>query len=205
VTEHYFSGTPETPSDPFEVEVRALGHTLRLQSDRGVFSGKRLDTGSRLLIETVRPVDGEVVLDFGCGLGILGILAALTTSAQVYLIDVNQRAASLALNNTFLAGVAPRCQVLCADGASCLAEGSVDLVLLNPPIRAGRDVVRRLIADSARVLREGGRLALVALTRQGAESLARVIAEELAPPELVARGSGYRVYTARKAASPSGT
>jgi 16S rRNA (guanine1207-N2)-methyltransferase len=199
VSEHYFSATPQVASQPFEIEVRVLGHALSLVSDRGVFSSQRLDTGSRLLAETVQPEPGETVLDLGCGLGILGIVAGLSGAGGTILLDRNERAASLAGENLRRAELAGSSLAICADGADALVDASVDLVLLNPPIRAGRGVVHGLIRDAARVLRSGGRLALVALTRQGAESLARIMAEEIAPPELAARGSGYRVFVSRKA------
>ncbi len=198
MSDHYFRSSPQSPSDPFEVEIRVLGTSLTLRSDRGVFSAQRLDTGSRLLAETVRAHPGETTLDLGCGIGALGILAGLASGAPVVFIDCNERAAALARANAARAGLGENALVVCGDGASALADESVDLVLLNPPIRAGRAVVRRLIEDAGRVLRPGGRLGMVALTRQGAETLARLVAERLGPPVLAARGSGYRVYVAHK-------
>lgn len=198
MSEHYFSERPGSESAPFPIEVRLGGRSATFLSDRGVFSAERLDTGSRLLAETVRAHRGETVLDLGCGIGILGILAALESEGSSILLDVNLRAVGLARGNAYRLGVGEQCLAVASDGADCLADASVDLVLLNPPIRAGRPTVTRLIADAGRVLRPGGRLGLVALTRQGAETLGRLTEQLVGPTQLAARGSGYRVWLATK-------
>jgi 16S rRNA (guanine1207-N2)-methyltransferase len=72
----------------------------------------------------------------------------------------------------------------------------MDVVFTNPPIRAGRRVVRAFIDDAWRVLRPGGRFYLVARTAQGAKTLARLIDERFGAVREVALAHGYRVYEA---------
>lgn len=194
---HYFSRVPSAKSEPFEIRATARGRELRLVSDRGVFGATRLDRGTRLLLESVEFVPGEVVLDLGCGYGAMGVVAGLEGVGQVIMVDINPRAASLAHRNAMAHGLAGNALAAVADGATALAEGWADTCLLNPPIRAGREVVRSLIEGGARCLKRGGRLALVARTSQGAKSLARVLAESLSDVEETARGGGFRVIVGR--------
>ena len=70
-----------------------------------------------------------------------------------------------------------------------------------PPIRSGRDTVRRLLRESAEALRPGGRFYLVVRTAQGAKTLAKEVEDLFSQVREVARGGGYRVYEALKGAS----
>jgi len=98
--QHYFTGDPETPSRPIEIEADVRGLHLNLHSDRGVFSKAHVDRGTLLLAEkVVLPAEGSI-LDLGCGYGIIGIVCALTAPAlRVTMVDVNARAADLAAKN----------------------------------------------------------------------------------------------------------
>jgi 16S rRNA (guanine1207-N2)-methyltransferase len=59
-------------------------------------------------------------------------------------------------------GLADRVRVLRDDAAAAVPDGSVDLVVCNPPFHVGAAVVTtaadRLFASAARVLRSGGEL-----------------------------------------------
>jgi len=72
----------------------------------GVFSYRRIDNGTRLLIESmVLPGEGRV-LDMGCGYGPVGIVAArLVPGLEVWMTDVNERAVALARRNSEWNGV----------------------------------------------------------------------------------------------------
>lgn len=198
MTEHYFTPTPESPSEPMVIHAHVDGRDARFLTDHGVFSWRRLDRGTKLLAESVHPGPHETVLDLGCGYGALGVLAAAHTDAPVFFTDINSRAVGLALANARAQGIVDRSILCCCDAASALPDGTVDLVLLNSPVHAGRAVETRMIRDAGRVLRTGGRLALVARTQQGAKSLGKVMAQWIAPPETVARGSGFRVLVSVK-------
>lgn len=190
---HYFSRTQTVPSQPFEIRATVRGRDVRLMSDRGVFSATRLDRGTRLLLETAEFRPGEAVLDLGCGYGVVGVFAGLEGAGQVVMVDINPRAAGLAHRNLEAHGLAEVALAMVADGASALGCAWADTCLLNPPIRAGREVVRSLIEGGGGCLKPGGRLLLVARTSQGVKSLAKVMTECLSQVEEIAKGGGFRV------------
>src|SRR5438309_665477 len=82
----------------------------------------------------------------------------------------------------------------CGDGCAPVTGEQFDLVLFNPPIRAGRRVVLRLLGEAHACLRPGGRLYFVARTQQGARTLGRRMGETYAEVREVARGGGFRVF-----------
>jgi 16S rRNA (guanine1207-N2)-methyltransferase len=127
----------------------------------------------------------------------MGIVAAVSVpEARVVLVDVNPRAVALAQENIVLNRVA-NAEARCGDGCAPVAGEQFDLVLFNPPIRAGRSVVLRLLGEAHACLRPGGRLYLVARTQQGARTLGRVMGETYAQVREVARGGGFRVFEGR--------
>ena len=136
------------------------------------------------------------VLDLGCGYGAVGIvLARRAPAARVTLVDINPRAVALAVENIALNDV-PNAEALCGDGCAPVAGRTFDVIAMNPPIRAGRAVVLRLIDEACACLNRTGRLYLVARTSQGAQTLGRLMGERFARVAEVERGGGYRVYEA---------
>jgi 16S rRNA (guanine1207-N2)-methyltransferase len=196
--EHYFTGTPRARPRVRSLRAVLRGRAWTFQTSSGVFARGALDAGTRLLIETMRVGRFDRVLDMGCGYGPVGLVAgSLAPRGSVWMTDVNQRAVALARANAATNGIA-NAFALAADAAAPLRDGSLDLVLTNPPIRAGRAVVARFIDDAWRVLRPGGRFYLVARTAQGARTLGRLIAGRFGEARQVAAAQGYRVFEARR-------
>ncbi len=149
-----------------------------------------------MLLETVEPSGAQRILDLGCGYGVLGIvMAARAPRAHVTLVDVNPRDVALAKENVTLNHIG-NADVRCGDGCAVVAGGTFDLVLFNPPIRAGRDVVIRLLREAHGCLASHGRLYLVARTQQGARTLGRLMGEMYARVAEIGRGGGFRVFEA---------
>ena len=195
--EHYFTRHPTSPERPRELrmDVRGAGR-LRLQTDRGVFSYRRIDPGTRLLVECFQPGRARRVVDLGAGYGALGLALALRfPELQVVLVEINERAVRLCEANIRANGLTnARCLV--ADGPSALRPGSVGAVVTNPPVRAGRLLLLSWLEAAERLLEPGGSLWLVLRTRQGAESLFRWMEGRFPTADLVCRGGGYRVLRA---------
>ena len=63
-----------------------------------------------------------------------------------------------------------------SDGISELKDMNFDFVSLNPPIRAGKDTVKRLLLESKEVMHDGALLFTVIGKKQGAESYAKFLA-----------------------------
>lgn len=198
-TDHYFSPDPEAPSRRRRWTERLRGREFTFVSDAGVFSGRRVDPGSRLLIEGVDLPERGDILDLGCGYGVLGIVcAACAPGARVTMVDINRRAVELARENAALNGVADRVDVLESDGFSALAGRRFDLIVTNPPFRQGKALVSRWLTEARHYLNAGGRLALVVRTRQGALSWRRRLEDWYGHCREVDKGGGYRVYEVTK-------
>lgn len=183
------------------METRGL--RLRLSTDSGVFSRGGLDRGTELLLEALELGPCEMVLDLGCGYGILGIAAArLSDGGHTVLTDVNERAIGLARANLRANAVA-NAEVRVGDLYEAVPHMAFDHIVCNPPIRAGRSVVDRIVSEAPSHLLDGGRLWLVVRTRQGADSIRARMAKAFGNAEIVRRGSGYKVLRSTKGAGPS--
>src|SRR5690349_9013675 len=91
---HYFDAEPAAASRPRVVRLHLGPLELELQADRGVFGSKGVDLGTlTLLREAPAPPPTGEILDLGCGYGPIALtLAIRSPGAQVYAVDVNERA-----------------------------------------------------------------------------------------------------------------
>ncbi|NEK60080.1 methyltransferase [Geodermatophilus sabuli] len=129
------------------------------------FAGTKVDIGTRTLLRSLDRMapDAEVALDLGCGTGVLAAaLAAARLTVRVVATDQSAAAVRSATETAAANDLGDRIDVVRDDAAESLADGGVDLVVLNPPFHVGAAVVTtaadRLFAAAARVLRPGGEL-----------------------------------------------
>ncbi|CAM3088712.1 class I SAM-dependent methyltransferase [Paenibacillus sediminis] len=196
--DHYYSSQPVVKHDRKILEAKLRGKTFRFISDAGVFSKSGIDFGSRVLIEAMDIPKDASVLDVGCGYGPIGLTAAtLATEGHVTMIDVNARAVDLAKENARLNNLT---NVTVVESDLFIAvEGQVfDVILTNPPIRAGKETVHSIFEQAYAHLKSGGALWIVIQKKQGAPS-AKAKLESLFPKvEEVTKDKGYRIYKAQK-------
>jgi 16S rRNA G1207 methylase RsmC len=136
--EHYFSAEPGAPSERRTIALHLPDLSLDLVTDRGVFSGDRVDPGTKLLLaEAPAPCDPSgPILDLGCGYGPIAVtVARRLPSATVWAVDVNERARALASENAGAAGVGDRVRVVAPDEVP--ADVRFAAIYSNPPIRIG--------------------------------------------------------------------
>jgi 16S rRNA (guanine1207-N2)-methyltransferase len=163
------------------------------RTDAGVFSRFELDRGTALLLEAIEVGPCESILDLGCGYGAIGIVAArLSAGGRVILTDVNERAVALARANV-AANDIRNAEVRLGDLYAPVADDFFDHILCNPPIRAGREVVDRIIGEAPSHLLDGGHLWIVVRTRQGASSIQSRMVQAFGNAAVVKRGSGFKV------------
>src|ERR1700712_3116961 len=105
--EHYFSARPSSEERPRTIRVTLAGRDLELRTQGGVFSPERLDSGTAVLLSHVpAPPTAGAVLDLGCGWGPIAIAMKLRSpQADVWAVDVNERALALAADNARIAGI----------------------------------------------------------------------------------------------------
>lgn len=199
MSEHYYTSQPTAGHEEREFEADLRGTTFRFITDAAVFSRDRIDFGSALLIEAMEITPTDTVLDMGCGYGPIGMAAArLAAEGKVYLVDVNERAVDLARRNLAANGIT-NAEVRVGDGPAPVADITFDKVLTNPPIRAGKQTVYRMIDEAHAILKPGGSIWVVIQTKQGAPSMKKRLAERFGDVEDVEREAGFHVFKAVKA------
>ncbi|MGC1122825.1 MAG: methyltransferase [Candidatus Methanofastidiosia archaeon] len=190
--EHYFTHRPKSEEKITEITERIRGYQLQFKTSRGVFSRQRVDFGTRLLTERVEITPEDWLLDLGCGYGVIGVTLSFLCQ-YVVLLDINERACRLARENILL-NRRENAAVIC--GTPSCVHSTFDVIAMNPPIRAGKNEVFRLIAQGKQLLRPGGVFYIVARTKQGAKSIFSHLEKEFAHTEYAALKGGYRVMAA---------
>ncbi|WP_405104581.1 class I SAM-dependent methyltransferase [Paenibacillus sp. FSL K6-1217] len=198
MSQHYYSQQPEARHDRRSIDTELRGKRLRFTSDAGVFSKGDIDHGSRVLIEAMEIPEHAKVLDVGCGYGPIGISAALLApKGHVTMIDINSRAVELARENAQHNGIR-NVTVMESDVLSAVEGQTFDVILTNPPIRAGKAVVHGIFEQAYEHLNEGGCLWVVIQKKQGAPSAVAKLESLYALVEEVGKDKGYRILKAQK-------
>ena len=196
--DHYFSADPTVPFKRTPVRAEVWGRDLELVSGSGVFAQGRLDVGTAVLFrETEPPTQGSVYLDLGCGYGV--IAAALATTrpqADVWAVDVNERAVALTDENAGSLGLAERLRAVTPDRVPI--DLRFDEIWSNPPIRIGKQALHELLLTWLPRLADDGRAVLVVGRNLGADSLQRWLGEQGYPTTRLASAKGFRVLEARR-------
>jgi len=87
-----------------------------------------------LLIDLLDIKDGELVLEVGCGCGIISVIAVLRGARRVVAVDVNPYAVLNTRDNVVGCGVYGLVDVIQSYGCRCLAlRPCFDVVVFNPP------------------------------------------------------------------------
>jgi 16S rRNA (guanine1207-N2)-methyltransferase len=154
---------PVRSSFPVCREHADLGLTVCAHG--AAFAGAKVDRGTRALLAVLADAvpDAATAVDLGCGTAVLA--AALATARPgLAVVAADQSAAAVASATATVAAnrLDGRVRVVRDDAAASLPDGSVDLVVCNPPFHSGaavsEDLAERLFAGAARVLRPGGEL-----------------------------------------------
>jgi len=170
-----YRATMATKTPPFRLEDYqqkwTLGDTgtgLRLVSLPGVFAHGRLDRGSGLLLETLDGLKGNdrpqgSVLDFACGIGLIGMSLLLRDpSLELTLLDNSALALESARLSLQASGMQAR--LLPSDGLTEVNQ-KFDWIVSNPPFHRGVslnfDVSRQFFERAPSVLNKHGRIILV--------------------------------------------
>lgn len=199
MSEHYYSKQPQTKNVMGTISCTLRNHAFTFTTGSGVFSKKGIDYGSRLLIESfVLPnVEGSL-LDLGCGYGPVGITLAKTFPARsIVMVDVNERAVSLAQQNAKQNDVS-NVRIFASDGYENVTEEGFAAIITNPPIRAGKKTVYTFLEDSVVHLNNGGELWVVVQKKQGAPSMIAHLRTLFDQVDLVKRKKGYYVVRSVK-------
>lgn len=151
-----------------------------------------MDHGTQVLLETLEGEDihGKV-LDLGCGYGPVGVvIKTLFPKTEMTSCDVNPRAVELTALNAKKNHVS--LETVVSDGFEKI-QANYDIVITNPPIRAGKKVIYKMFDDAYLHLETGGTLYVVIRKAQGAESAIKKLKDTFGNCEMIQRKSGYWV------------
>ncbi|SCS19302.1 class I SAM-dependent methyltransferase [Staphylococcus caeli] len=199
---HYYDENPEVESDESLFTYSYDNHDLELMTDAGVFSKGKIDFGSDLLIKTFLktypPGPTKNIIDVGCGYGPIGLMIAkVSPHHAVTMVDVNQRALSLSRKNMKRNRI-DNVEVKESDGLSKVEDNAYDFVLTNPPIRAGKQVVHRILEDAYNKLKQDGELFVVIQKKQGMPSAKSKMQETFNNVEVLEKSKGYYILRSVK-------
>ena len=139
-------------------------------SDLGVFSKDKIDEGSKLLAECYFKYGKRDIslLDVGCGIGFLGISISKIMNVHADMVDVNNRAIHLCKMNMKENDVDGR---VWNSNVYDDVKDKYDVIISNPPIRAGKSVYLRIIEEAFNHLNNDGQLWFVMRTNHGVKTV----------------------------------
>lgn len=195
---HYYKNDETLDHNLKTIDLNINKTSLKLVTDLGVFSKSIVDYGTRVLLETIDLSEEPLqVIDMGCGYGPIGLYIAKTyPNTYVKMIDINKRAIELTVKNA---------QANDIDNVE-VKQGflfehinqEVDVIITNPPIRAGKQTVFKLYEQAYQWLKLGGLLYVVIQKKQGAPSSKAKLDTLFTETKVLDKNKGYWILLAKK-------
>jgi 16S rRNA G1207 methylase RsmC len=195
---HYFVEHPKSKLKLGVIRTDLLGKPFEFLTASGVFSKKRVDLGTRLLIESMVLPKSGYVLDLGCGYGAVGIAAAVfNPDLHVIMADVNERAVRLARQNAEINNVQ---NVILKRGHlyDPVKGFTFDCILSNPPVSAGMEIIKAIITEAPERMASKALFQMVVKSKIGGKRLCTILQDAFGNVSVLARKSGYRVLLSEK-------
>jgi len=187
----------ELKADIRFTEVLA-GERLEFVTTWGLFSPRRIDDGTRLLLAhaEVRPTDH--CLDLGCGYGPIGLtFARKAPEGHCTLVDKDFVAVEYSRRNAALNGLA-NVDCLLSNGFAQIADRRFDVIASNLPAKVGRELLYTYLLDAWDQLNPGGCLYVVTITGLR-RFIERGFREVFGNYDKLKQGRDYTVAVARRA------
>lgn len=198
--EHYFIAKNHVASDYFTFKEEFCGKTLTFKSVDSVFSKNKIDEGTKVLLNTIlknnTSLNGDV-LDFGCGIGVIGIvLKTFYNDINVDMLDVNSVAVELSKENNTLNNVSQN-NVFESNLYDNVDKRYVHIVT-NPPIKVGKQILFGVVSGAYDHLLSGGDITLVIRKSHGEESMKKHMESVFGNCEILKRDKGYYILRSIK-------
>ncbi|WP_455682594.1 class I SAM-dependent methyltransferase [Thomasclavelia sp.] len=192
---HYYTNNEDLESSPEQFIYRYQEKELTFISDNGVFSKKMIDYGSRVLLDTIK-IDNskKSLLDVGCGYGTFGVsLKSAYPFLKVEMVDVNERAINLTKKNLQINNLNAEVYI---SNIYDNVSGKYDLIVTNPPIRAGKEIVTKILIEAKDHLNYNGEIWVVIQKKQGAPSAKKNLEKVFGNVTIEKKDKGYYILKA---------
>lgn len=193
---HYFTDNNNLKSELKNIIYKYDDKTFNFISDNGVFCKDRIDFGSDLLVKAyLKNAKSNLhILDVGCGYGFMGLVIGKLTDSHIDLVDVNKRALHLCEMNIKNLNVDASCFY---SDAYENVNNDYDVIITNPPIRAGKTVVYTILREALNHMKPNGELWFVIRKNQGALSAVKDISD-LYDCTVVEKAKGFLIICAKR-------
>jgi len=174
------------------------GFRLVFHSTWGLFSPRRVDNGSCLLIEHIALEDGQNTLDLGCGYGAVGLsIAKAYPNGIVHMVDKDYVAVDYAARNAALNRIS-NCEIYLSNAFQAVGDMRFDNIVANLPAKVGKELLYIILTDAKHHLKERGQLVVVTIS--GLKGfIKRNFKEVFGNYEKVKQGKNHTVARALKA------
>ena len=187
----YFDNNENLRSELRDVFYKYVDNEFKFKSDLGIFSKDKIDEGSKVLVETYLKLgkDNISALDMGCGIGFIGIVLSKLKNINFDMVDVNNRAIHLTNMNIKTNKVSAN--VFVSDMYEKI-DKKYDLIITNPPIRAGKGVYLSILTNSFNHLNDSGELWFVMRNNHGVKTVVKDL-NETYNAEILKKDKGYYI------------
>jgi len=193
---HYFTNNDNLKKTKNTFLVEFKKYTYTFSTLTGVFSKSKADEGSLLLLESV-PSNKKVVIDMGAGYGLISIVYAKENpNSLVYAYEINLDALSL-VKESSIKNQVNNIIASYSDGFNSV-DITADLIIINPPIKAGKKVYYKMFEDSIKHLRDDGIFMIVMKKNHGALSALDKLKSLYDVVDIVRKKRGFYVIKAQK-------
>ncbi len=204
--EHYFSEKPSVKSEKRNIKYSINDKIFEFITDNGVFSKSKVDFGTDLMLKEFIKENRNgcfmnreefSVLDIGCGYGVVSvIIKSFYKKAELTLSDINERALELSRENLQRHGIEDFNTI--KSSAFDNIDKMFDVILSNPPIRAGKKIIFEIYEKSFDYLNRNGEFYCVIQTKHGAKSTQKKLEEVFGNCDTLTINGGYRIYRSKK-------
>ncbi|TFG03141.1 MAG: class I SAM-dependent methyltransferase [Promethearchaeota archaeon] len=200
---HYYSKFPDAKLKIYTVSESLRRHLYIFKTAPGMFSYKKIDLGTKVLIEhlTIPREEPSILLDLGCGYGPIGIVLAYEApQSKVYLIDINRRAIWCAKDNIKI-NLSDRTNQIVALAGNYFdpiknKNLKFDGIYTNPPLRQGREEFLKLCNEIPSYLKPSGYFQFVIKKKMGAPFILKHLSDSFTDKkiDIICKRSGYWVF-----------
>ena len=192
----YFEENNKLTDEKKLITIKFKDKYYKVYTNNGVFSKDKLDYGTKLLLETItnNNLSGNI-LDLGCGYGIIGIILASTyPNTQIDMCDITDRAINLSKENTKNLNL-NNTNIIKSDIYENI-DKKYNYIITNPPIRAGKDILKKFLFGAKDYLEDNGELWFVMRKDHGVKSMIKEL-ENIYKIEIKEKSKGFYIVICR--------